>query len=108
MRFTRHSISTAGILESIMKGRRGESVRTYITNFGFVQGRPGDLEENDHSNLKPWSGEPACCCEPSNFIYLKEVIIHTFEGELIKVDHLVIYDEQLIGVMPGKLFEEGE
>ncbi|MFG6115022.1 hypothetical protein ACGTN9_07520 [Halobacillus sp. MO56] len=104
MSFTRHSKSITRELESIMKTRRGEEVLTFITEFGFVQGIPGELKENRHSDLKHRSDKSACRYKPYNFTYVKEVIIHSFEGELIKVDHLVIYDEQLIGIMPGKLF----
>ncbi|SEB15584.1 hypothetical protein SAMN05421743_12120 [Thalassobacillus cyri] len=108
MRFTRHSKPTTRELESIMKGRREEEVLTFITDFGFVQGVPTELKENRYSDLKTRSDDAACRSETYNFTYIKEVIIHSFEGELIKVDHLVIYDEQLIGIIPGKLYEPEE
>ncbi|MBM7551861.1 hypothetical protein [Thalassobacillus pellis] len=84
-------------------GENESGCNTYLTQFGFVQGEVYPLRKSSEKEVENLVDESKKAYRESS-ISLKNVTIKTYEGERIDTDHLILYQEQLIGVIKGKLF----
>lgn len=124
------------LMDEVLEGRKdNDGFITFVTNFGYVQGKKYELTEMNLSDPEKISDEIFSAHkkgavnlfsiangyyntrkkstesegnkieENKGAIHLKDVTIQLFDSKNItKMNYLVIFSDQVVGVIPAKMF----